>query len=34
MSSHIIPAIIARLRLGLKWGSRDDTQIDMEKVMY
>ena len=31
---HIIPAIIPRLRLGLIWGSRDDTLADMEKGMY
>ena len=31
---HIIPTIIPRLRLGLIWGSRDDTQADMEKDMY
>ena len=31
---HIIQAIIPRLRLGLIWGSQDDTRADMEKVMY
>jgi hypothetical protein len=29
-STHIGP----RLRLGLIWGSRDDTRSDMEKIMY
>ncbi len=26
--------IVNRKRLGLIWGSRDDTQADMEKFMY